>query len=591
MLAAALAQYADERLQDELADAAFEEKPVAFLLELAADGRFLSLRPRAVAQQRGKKQVMINPPLRVPKSPVARVSGLHPLLGADDLKYVLGAGSWTKEKEKANHEERFAAFVALIGRAEEATGDPALKAVSAFYSHPDQVEAAREAAAREGAIPGQLIALSVDGPIIERDVLRQYWSCHYAAAFGARMQTGATGMCLISGNFGPVAPTHDKIKGLGNLGGLAAGVALMSFDKQAFRSYGWEQNANSPVAPDRAAAYILALNHLLRPESKARRVHGGVAYLFWTRAGQEDTLMSLIENADARQVERLLQWGSEGLDLKPDDFYFLGVSGNGGRLLVRDWLHDSLDSVLGNVRRWFTDLQIIDVFSGEFAPPPPFWKLLQCLCGPGEDDVPAPLSTQLLRRVLRGQPVKYGLLSRLLTRLRRAQGSERLRPERVALLRLSCNEVLPKGEQMSAELDPELENRAYLCGQLLAVYDGLQYAAQENVNVTVADRFYSLASTHPQLAFPKIADLGEKHLRKLRRDNRGAMVAIQRNIAGLMERIGKDDCKFPGALTLAEQGSFVLGYHHKKAQSMQQAQARKQAKQDMPQSEQENTNE
>ena len=144
---------------------------------------------------------------------------------------------------------------------------------------------------------------------------------------------------------------------------------------------------------------------------------------------------------------------------------------------------------------------------------------------------------------------------------------------------------------MSAELDPELENRAYLCGQLLAVYDGLQYEAQKEVNVTVADRFYSLASTHPQLAFPKIADLGQKHLRKLRRDKRGAMIAIERNIAGLMERIGKDDGKFPGALTLAEQGSFVLGYHHKKAQSMQHAQARKQAKQEMPQSGQENTNE
>ena len=107
MLATALAQYADERLQDELADAAFEEKPVAFLLELAADGRFLSLRPRAVAQQRGKKQVMINPPLRVPKSPVNRNSGIHPLLGADDLKYVLGPGAWTKETEKANHEVSF----------------------------------------------------------------------------------------------------------------------------------------------------------------------------------------------------------------------------------------------------------------------------------------------------------------------------------------------------------------------------------------------------------------------------------------------------------------------------------------------------
>ena len=47
---------------------------------------------------------------------------------------------------------------------------------------------------------------------------------------------------MISGKLGPIAPTHEKIKGASSLGGQASGVALMSFDKEAFRSYGWEQN-------------------------------------------------------------------------------------------------------------------------------------------------------------------------------------------------------------------------------------------------------------------------------------------------------------------------------------------------------------
>ena len=57
---------------------------------------------------------------------------------------------------------------------------------------------------------------------------------------------------MISGRVGLIAATHDKIKGAASLGGQSAGVALMSFDKAAFRSYGWEKNANSPVSPDRA---------------------------------------------------------------------------------------------------------------------------------------------------------------------------------------------------------------------------------------------------------------------------------------------------------------------------------------------------
>ena len=84
---------------------------------------------------------------------------------------------------------------------------------------------------------------------------------------------------------------------------------------------------------------------------------------------------------------------------------------------------------------------------------------------------------------------------------------------------------------MSESFDENMTHPAYLCGRLLAMYDNLQYASSsQKVNQSVGDKYYSLASTHPQLAFPKIDDLGQKHLRKLRRDNRGAAFAIERQI-------------------------------------------------------------
>ena len=76
----------------------------------------------------------------IPKSPVNRNSGLHPLLGADDIKYVLGAGAWTQEKDKANAEERHQAFVDLIRKAAEATKDEGLEACVEFYKRPEEVE-------------------------------------------------------------------------------------------------------------------------------------------------------------------------------------------------------------------------------------------------------------------------------------------------------------------------------------------------------------------------------------------------------------------------------------------------------------------
>jgi len=96
------------------------------------------------------------------------------------------------------------------------------------------------------------------------------------------------------GEVGPIAVTHDKIKGASSLGGQPAGVALMSFDKQAFCSYGWEQNQNGPVSPERATAYVLALNDLMKHgrhrqgRNRERTVRtrtdlGSMGFLYWTR--------------------------------------------------------------------------------------------------------------------------------------------------------------------------------------------------------------------------------------------------------------------------------------------------------------------
>jgi CRISPR-associated protein Csd1 len=577
MLATALAQFADDRLAAEMADAAFEEKPVAFLLELAPDGRFLGLRTRTVTDQRGKKTHTLTLPLRVPKSPVNRNSGLHPLLAADDIKYVLGPLQTTAEEARANQQERYESFVTLLRRAARETGDTGLASAVVFYDDGLAVEAARLEAVEKKAVPGNLVAISVRGPLVERPPVRDWWVAHYRAAFASRMETGATGMCLISGRTGPIAPTHDKIKGLASLGGQAAGVALMSFDKDAFQSYGWQQNANSPVIPDRAAAYVLALNYLLKPGSPTRRDHAGAAFVFWTRLNQENRVRGFIEAPDPEEVRKLLALDSSGL-IKSDEFYFISVAANGGRLVLRDWLHDSLDRVIDNVRSWHRDLAIVNVFTGECAEPPPLWKLLSALTRPGEEAPPATFANLLMARALRGQPIGDGLLGRLLERMRRAGGSERLRPDRAALLRLSLKDHPRGGYDMTESLDVASENRAYLCGRLLAVYDGLQYAAQGDINNTVADRFYSLASTNPEIAFPKIANLGQAHLRKLRRDKRGAMVRIEREIQALMSRIESAGRKFPGALSMADQGSFVLGFHHQKAESYRQAIEKKQEK-------------
>ena len=253
-----------------------------WLLEISTQGTFLNVVPHMKQVARGKKQVQVPQLMDVPRSPVNRNSGHHPLLSADDIAYVLGAGPWTPAKaaDQEKAEKHHEAFITLIGKAAAETEDPTLQACARFYGNPHEVERARVALAEAKA--GSLVALSVGGVLVDRDAVRTFWRTHYQAAFAERME-GSVGQCIITGNTGPIAPTHEKIKGVSSLGGQAAGVALMSFDKDAFCSYGWEQNQNSPVSPDRALAYVLALNDLATTDKGKRRDIAGIGFIFWLR--------------------------------------------------------------------------------------------------------------------------------------------------------------------------------------------------------------------------------------------------------------------------------------------------------------------
>jgi CRISPR-associated protein Csd1 len=585
MLIQALAEYADTYLADDLAQEAWEEKPVPLLVEIDSAGSFINIVSRLITTARGKKAVDVPAPLLIPRSPVPRNAGLHPLLAADDIRYVLGPGPWTAKGQDGNNQERKEAFVALIARAAIATDDEALLAAHLFYQRDDQVEFARSALAATKA--GTIVALSMDGPLVKRPAVRSYWTQHYnAVALGRQEKTGQA-ECMISGRVGPIAPTHEKIKGLSSLGGQASGVSLMSFDKDAFQSYNWQQNANSPVSPDRAMAYVLALNDLLRRDKNRRRDHGGVGFLFWTKRPAELDPFSFLEQADSAQVQSLLNLDPRA-DPDPNFFYMAGVSGNGGRMVLRYWVAATLGEVKANLHQWFAGLRIVNVFTGEIAEPPKLWQLLRAIHREGEP--PEHWVIDLLQRAIEGsgKPLGQRMLGAALGRLRNSKedprdpSRNRIYPARAGLIRLCVNDLIHSQAQgetpMSESLDLGQGHPAYICGRLLAVYENIQYRSNggAEVNQTVTDRYYTLASTYPAQAFPKIATLGNKHLQKLRRDKPGAKVSLEQLVQELSAAIENgSNYRFPEALDLVDQGRFALGYHHQKAHQIAAAKAYK----------------
>jgi CRISPR-associated protein Csd1 len=605
MLVQALAEYADHYLADDLNDAAWEMKPVPWLIEISRQGTFLNIISRMTTETRGKKQVQIPAQMSVPRSPVNRNSGEHPLLGTDDIAYVLGVGPWTPDKasDKEKADKHHEAFVALLSKAASETKDAALQSCLLFYGNADEVEKARNAL--RDAKPGTLVALSVGEPLVELESVQQFWRKHYKTEFDQRME-GAHGECMISGKFGPIAPTHEKIKGVGSLGGQAAGVALMSFDKEAFRSYGWDQNRNSPISPDRALAYVLAFNDLLKADKGKRKDIAGIGFLYWLRNPADVNALDLVDRADPEQIKKLLSFDSRQ---NPDAnrFYMVAVSGNSGRLRVHHWADLALTRVRENLKNWHEQLRV--EFPWDEPAPVRLWQLLYALDREGKPDDHTVLA--LLQRALEGLPLGYALLSTALTRLRHPGGGDakeksgdkkgdpmslaRLRIP-MGLIRMCINDLFRQKEgakEMSEGLDSSCTLPAYICGRLMAEFENLQRSSSEgDVNSSVLDRYFALASTYPAVAFPKIESLGQKHLRKLRRDNPPAAYAIDSRLQELHSLLQPSASgAYPGKLGIEGQGLFSLGYYHQKARSRSQAQDRKQVNAAANESSNENTQE
>lgn len=595
MLIQSLSEYTDTYLQDQLQDPAFEEKPVPFLLSIGENGQFNGIitREEEVVIQKGKKTktYMKVLPLLVPKSPVSRAAGIYPLLAYDAVHYLLGFCSeiWSNPDEIEKHTDQHNEFIKLINHAYQQTNDPALLACVRFYQDETQLALAREAMQQQKVVKGSLVAFHVvwnidseetKNIVIDRKAVRDYWREHYFQAFDKRQESGGQGVCLITGKHGPIARTHDKIGGVSSLGGNAMGVSLISFDKDAFQSYGWEQNKNAPISPDRATAYVLALNDLLRSgnhrqgRSKntvvtTRTDICELGFLYWTKEPEDIDFINTIASTDTKEIDKMLKLlnAEQKTYTINNNLYIVAVSGNGGRLVIRDFKHDLLDNVVKNINHWYSSINVVNVFEENgLSENPPIWKMLYSLIPQGAKlgNKEKAYALQIFRRAVFGIPLGYSILSTALSRLRVEKGVNRLGTVRIGLIRAALNDIISKkGETlMSDVLDVENNDGAYLCGRLMALYENIQYCAQGKLNMTVTDRYYGAAMENPQYVFPKLEVLCKQHLRKILRDKAGLANYFEKQIEELIGKMSQ----FPKHMNLENQGKFAIGYHHQKAE-------------------------
>ena len=403
--------------------------------------------------------------------------------------------------------------------------------------------------------------------IHDRPAARAIWARLAAAS------EGGEGICLVSGDRAPIARLHPAIKGV--WGAQSSGASLISFNLDAFTSYGHDQGDNAPVSEAAAFAYTTVLNKFLERDSSHRIQIGDASAVFWADASEAvvaeaaealfGVLLGVDEEVQVNKVRPILEKIRAGRPLAeaaPElaggaRFYVLGLSPNAARLSVRFWLEDDFGVIAKNFARHLEAMRI--------APPPKdenpsIWHcLIEAAVQHKSKNIPPNLAGEWLRALLTGARYPLTLQSTVLMRLRADKDITALR---VAILK---SVLVTKGEEVPVSLDPENRDPGYLLGRLFALYEHVQTAALgRNLNSTIKHKFYGGAAATPRKVFALLDKGSVNHLSKIAKEKKGYAVSLEKQIAAIMEHFNPSADPFPAFLTADQQSLFAVGYYHQK---------------------------
>ena len=546
---------------------------VSYELRLNDAGQLLRVVSLLTEKTVGKKTVLAPRAMRVPAHE-KRSSGIAANFLCDNSTYLLGADEKGKPERSA---DCFKACAKLHHTILDGVDSPAARALLAYFdswdpaqaaTHPLLAEQWKEITGNANLIFGYEAADHSHSFVNDDPAIQNAWQAHY----NDRSADSDMGQCLITGKYAPIERTHPNISGVP--GAQSSGAALVSFNADAFCSYGHKQGDNAPVSKYAAFAYTTALNRLLADRSHCKHV-GDTTILCWAENAEpvyQDAMSMFLFGADEAagiqesDVQAALKRLSAGQtvpflekELSPDQhFYLLGLAPNAARLSVRFFLRDTFGSFAQNLQKHAEEMEI-DCSEKEKFRTLPIWAVVNetTRTVPGQPAKPSPqLAGDLLRAVLTGGRYPATLLNGVTLRIRAEQNVTRGRAAVIKAYYLRNYPTELNKEVYTVSLN-ETTNVPYLLGRLFSVLEAVQKAANPGINTTIKDRYFNAACATPGMSFPTLLRLSQKHLRKL---NDGLATHYDKQITELMAQLPESG--FPARLSLPDQGKFTIGYYH-----------------------------
>ena len=598
MILASLARYyrrlaaeTDEMGNPKVPPYGFSEEKIGWILVLDKEGRLKTVVPNLTADKKPQPKLM-----SVPQSFKRPGTTPKPFFLWDKTSYALGVEAnknkaEAKEKPFTPSEKTFDAFKQYHLDLLQNSDDEGLQALCRFLKNWQPAHFATENLPAEMLDANIAFSLEKSTALIhKREAAQTLW------AGCLKSDEALEGLCLISGDNAPIARLHPAIKGV--FGGQSSGGSIISFNKEAFASFGKEQGANAPVSEQSAFAYTTALNYLLRRENNHCLTIGDASTVFWAEADDNATAQAAEgffaqvftppdDEQESAKIFNVLEQISKGRplqeiapELSPNTrFYILGLAPNAARISVRFWLDTTFGQLAENLAQHWKDLHI-EPSAWKKGKEPPVWRILLETTPKRKDaegrlkkseskDIPPQLAGEYMRSVLTGRFYPKTMLTRMIGRIRSDGYISGLR---VAVIKAVINRNSLYREELKMGLNEETHDIPYRLGRLFAIIELAQSSALGELNAGVRDKFYGGASSSPHSTFPLLLDNYRTHISALRKGRKAKWVkGDPKKLANWLEGkvgeiIGVFDAEtpFPRHLSLEEQGRFVVGYYQQR---------------------------
>ena len=553
----------------------FSRENISYAIVLSPEGSLsdvLDLRDTSAKTPRPRR-------LEVPRA-VKRAGQPAPNFLWDKTSFVLGAGTGESSRVLRYH----AAFKDFHERLLAPSNDEGARALLRFLNEWRAEEYDGLPHAQEMLDTNIAFSLKSERQFLhERSSVKQIWSNHLAA------EQGASGLCLVTGEHASIARLHPSVKGVA--GAQGSGASIVSFDKDAFKSFGKERGANAPVSDRAAFAYTTSLNMLLERGSRQRIRIGDATTLFWADASGNEAKASAAEDlfsmlldppTDEQEAARVrvklsaVEQGRPPAEVEPEldgentRFFVLGLASNAARLSIRFWYEDSIGAISRRIGEHWRDLHLEPT---PWRTQPSARRLLyETAVQRKAENIPPTLTGAVMRAILSGGRYPRSLLTAVIVRMRTDKEITGLR---TAICKASLARDYRLGfeeEDVPVSLNPDETNPAYRLGRLFALYENVQRAALGSVNATIKDRFFAAASATPASVFPLLERNASNHIASLRKGDKGGLAHwFETEIDSIFSGV---DSTFPRSLRLEDQGRFAIGYHHQRATKRESPQSK-----------------